>query len=344
MRSVVRVSAYVPEGSFHGRRVGGVDEDSFTLGATALERALGDRGLPTEPLELHLVGEFPPMADWGFPAVIGAKARIFRHAGTAEALQRSIRTLEADEGGPALILVAELPERALATTRSRPAPVGAGAVAYLLNPSNRPLAFPLERFASDDSALALSFQRLSTNLERPFAQVFVGDWDVDPAAGKPVDGDALVRAANRDVAAVSEGAYVSRARYLENLPSRWRFVIDECDACHELTFPARGICGRCRRKDTLHATLLPRNGGRVVAITTIGPGGQPTEFDPQVESQGPYSVAMVELGGSTRVTLQVTDAAPGTVEVGDPVNTVLRRLYPMEGEWRYGRKAVPAIP
>jgi len=42
-----------------------------------------------------------------------------------------------------------------------------------------------------------------------------------------------------------------------------------------------------------------------------------------------------------RVTLQVTDAAPCTLKVGDHVDTRLRRLYPMEGEWRYGRKAVP---
>lgn len=81
-----------------------------------------------------------------------------------------------------------------------------------------------------------------------------------------------------------------------------------------------------------------------MAITTISPGGQPTEFDAQVEASGPYEVALVELVGGTRVTLQVADGRPGDLAVGDPVNTVLRRLYPMEGEWRYGRKAVPALP
>lgn len=79
----------------------------------------------------------------------------------------------------------------------------------------------------------------------------------------------------------------------------------------------------------------------MVASTTVGPGGQPTEFDDQVARSGPYGVVLVELAPGARVTLQVTDARPGELGVGARVGTSLRRLYPMEGEWRYGRKAVP---
>ena len=79
----------------------------------------------------------------------------------------------------------------------------------------------------------------------------------------------------------------------------------------------------------------------VVAATVIGPGGQPTEFDPQVTAQGGYGVVLAELAPGQRVTLQVTDAEPGRVRIGDRVDTRLRRLYATEGEWRYGRKAVP---
>lgn len=140
---------------------------------------------------------------------------------------------------------------------------------------------------------------------------------------------------------VSEGAYVPRARYLEDLPSRWRLEAERCGHCGTLTFPARGVCRSCHAREGLLPHPLPRDGGMVVAVTTIGQGGQPTEFDPQVAALGEYSVALVELVPGVRSTLQVTDASPGEVHIGSRVATRLRRLYPMEGEWRYGRKAVP---
>lgn len=76
-------------------------------------------------------------------------------------------------------------------------------------------------------------------------------------------------------------------------------------------------------------------------MTTVAPGAQPTEFDVQVALTGSYSVALVRLAGSVRGTFQVTDARAGTLRVGDRVDTRLRRLYPMDGSWRYGRKVVP---
>ncbi len=88
----------------------------------------------------------------------------------------------------------------------------------------------------------------------------------------------------------------------------------------------------------------PRDGAVVVAATVIGKGGQPTEFDPQVDALGSYGVVLAEFAPGVRLTLQVTDSAPDGVRIGDRVGTRLRRLYPMEGEWRYGRKAVPISP
>jgi uncharacterized OB-fold protein len=57
---------------------------------------------------------------------------------------------------------------------------------------------------------------------------------------------------------------------------------------------------------------------------------------------GPYGVVLAELVPGVRATLQVADARPADVRVGSRVDTVLRRLYAIEGAWRYGRKAVPA--
>ena len=143
----------------------------------------------------------------------------------------------------------------------------------------------------------------------------------------------------------SEGAYVARARYLENLPARWRFVGERCGACGATTFPPAGRCRACGRADALGPRALPRRGLVVDAATTVGRGAQPTEFDGLVERIGAYAVVLAEWPGEgVRVTLQVADAEPGSVRIGDAVATQLRRLYPLEGAWRYGRKAVLLPP
>ena len=60
-----------------------------------------------------------------------------------------------------------------------------------------------------------------------------------------------------------------------------------------------------------------------------------------MEATGSYGVALVDLTAEARVTLQLSDVGPGEIRLGDQVSTVLRRTYSQEGEWRYGRKAVP---
>jgi uncharacterized OB-fold protein len=140
----------------------------------------------------------------------------------------------------------------------------------------------------------------------------------------------------------SEGAYLPRATYLENLPSRWRFSADRCARCGATTFPRRARCRRCGAVEGLSSFELPRQGGTVEALTTVHAGAQPTEFDWSMTPDGSYDVALVRVHPEARVTLQVTEATPGTLRSGGRVDTVLRRLYPFEGEWRYGRKAVPA--
>ena len=345
VRSVVRAAVYAPTGVADGRRVAFADEDPFTMGATAVERLLpGDEAL-TGPVRIDLLGEFPAVAEWGFAAVLGTSVDLTRHPGTAAALARVVRSAEEDGEGAAIVVAADLPERAPSGESPEPSPLGAAAVAFLLAPSSAPGHFPLGKGSASRSAVAGAMLVAERHEDggSGVANQFVGDWNEVPANGPSVDREAIRNAAARETTAVSEGAYVPRARYLENLPSRWRFAADRCAACGQLTFPARGSCGRCGRRDALTAVLLPRDGGRVLAVTTIRKGGQPTEFDAQVEASGPYEVALVELAAGARVTLQLTDAITGSVRVGDAVGTRLRRLYPMEGEWRYGRKAVPVL-
>jgi hydroxymethylglutaryl-CoA synthase len=168
----------------------------------------------------------------------------------------------------------------------------------------------------------------------------VGDWNEDPAQGRSLTSD--VPASGPPEYSVSQGAFVPAPRYEESRPSRWGFVAERCPSCSHRTFPARGRCRGCGEASGLRQEPLPLHGATVVASTWIGPGGQPTEFDGQVEATGPYGVVLAEIAPDVRVTLQVADARPADVRVGAKVDTVLRRLYPIEGAWRYGRKAVPA--
>jgi uncharacterized OB-fold protein len=167
---------------------------------------------------------------------------------------------------------------------------------------------------------------------------WLGGWSAGDPGLPPLGKKFLARSVALN--AVSQGAYVPHARYVENLASRWRLVGERCSNCQTRTFPAAGRCRSCGRSDTLRPETLPRSGLSVEAVTTIASGAQPTEFDALVEEAGEYDVAVVALGSDARATVQVTDAVPGRLRVGGRVKLVLRRLYPMEGEWRYGLKAV----
>jgi uncharacterized OB-fold protein len=137
----------------------------------------------------------------------------------------------------------------------------------------------------------------------------------------------------------AEGAYVPRPRYVENLPSRWRLLADRCRACGHRTFPSRGTCAACGSSEII-SEPLSRAGWIVEAVTTVRPGAQPTEFDRTVGLAGAYSVVVARSPEGPRATFQVAGPS-GTLAIGASVVPVLRRLYPMEGEWRYGRKAIP---
>jgi len=168
---------------------------------------------------------------------------------------------------------------------------------------------------------------------------WLGNWGETAPGLEPPNERFFERAAG--VEAVSQGAYVPHPRYVENLSSRWRLVGERCPQCRALGFPARGRCRSCGRSEGLQPEAFPRTRLQVEAVTSISPGAQPTEFDSIVAAAGGYDVAVVRLGVGTRATVQVTDTPAGHLRVGDRVDLVLRRLYPMEGEWRYGLKAVP---
>ena len=164
-----------------------------------------------------------------------------------------------------------------------------------------------------------------------------------PAPSGPEIDESSARSEESGASAVSQGAYVPRPTYLDSLPSRWRLTADRCGHCGSLTFPQRNRCRACGRGDRLAGEAMGAESARIEAITTVGAGGQPTEFDDQVAREGSYDVAVVELSEGMRGTFQLTDVVPGRSRPGDRVRFELRRLYRMDDEWRYGLKAVPLL-
>ncbi|MFZ3356605.1 MAG: zinc ribbon domain-containing protein [Thermoplasmata archaeon] len=401
MRSINRAIAILPAYQLGDLRVPGPDEDTFTLAIAALE---GLARSATPPSRLYLIGEFSPVADWGFQSYLDSEGLVLeRYPSGSEGLFRALvaAAQTTSDPAPTVVVAAEV---ATPTQDLILPSFGGGALAFHLaegagilplETTNVPLgsassdsdqatlrlmdsipASPGRASSNQEDASralpgwgnaptlgpGLGIHRLgrklangatggledrttrSTNrltLQRDGEVAWLGAFGEIPGAGVMVTDDVWRRSFDRPTHSVSEGAYVPRARYIENLPSRWKFEASRCSACGAYALPPRTICPRCYDAHGMVPEGLPRDGGTIVASTTIGPGGQPTEFDSQVELTGGYQVVLVELAPGIRVTLQVSDAPPGRLEIGDQVGSRLRRLYAMEGEWRYGRKAVP---
>ena len=339
MRGITGAAVYLPRHTDGHRRLASFDEDAFTLAATPLER-LVDRGRSDRRTQTVRIVGGEPLGDAPmFSAVLGAP--VVLPPAPPRSLPEAIDQATASDGPEWIVVVAV--EDALAA-EGRPPPPGEGSVALRIDDAEG--AYPLTRLQGHVARSAAGPPlRTLYDLARTerWPSAWVGDGGTDPAQGRPAPPAARPRRGTAPQT-VSEGALVPGPREEEGRASRWRFLADRCGSCGGRTFPARGRCGSCGGTDALAPLPLPFDGGRVVASTWIGPGGQPTEFDPLVEATGPYGVVLVEIGEGLRATLAVSDASPEEVRVGARVDTRLRRLYPMEGRWRYGRKAVPALP
>ncbi len=349
MRALLRAGIARAGSVRDGRRVLGPDEDAFTLVATALERVRGPRFRDRTPVRVTVMGSLPPATDWAIPILLERPAVVVRSISGVEGFDRAFEEARAGPSGDAIVLAVVAGETETGSSGGAPSTAGGdrddAAVAFWFGeggPDQRRASLPAPERASGPLAVASEMYR--TAAREGHDGPWVGPWRARPPEGPAVERGRLRALDDVRPTAVSEGAYVPRPRYLENLPSRWNFAAEKCRSCGVTTFPSRGRCRSCGRSSGLETVALPTDGALVVATTVIGSGAQPTEFDPQVEALGPYAVVLAEVAPGLRVTLQLTDASPDEVRIGDRVDTRLRRLYPMEGEWRYGRKAVPVRP
>lgn len=327
MTPAVRFALYRPPRRPDGRAVRSPDEDAFTLGAAAIERLVEPTDRP-RAWEIGRAGAAAPLSDELFSGLLGAEIQPGDWAGESPEEGRGTQL-------PRLWVAVELREAA-ASREDRAVAVRVDA-AY---PDDRARPFP---GTADDPAAVSRLLDWVRSLPPEDIKEFPETNALITRSGRPDDPGAAP-SDEETTARVSEGALLPRARYLEGIPSHWRFEGERCGACGRVGFPARGRCRGCGRTDRLAVHRFPYRGHPVVATTRIGPGAQPTEFDEQVTRSGPYQVVLVDLARGARATLQATDPELGSIAIGDRVATVLRRTYAMEGEWRYARKATPVVP
>lgn len=139
------------------------------------------------------------------------------------------------------------------------------------------------------------------------------------------------------------GAYVSVPTWWRGLDSRYHLVVGECGECGGHTFPPEGACVHCNAVNALEP-VEPVGTGTVVAHTVIK-NGAPPEFEALLDAEGALGVVLVELDGqddaAARVPGLLTDCDPRSVERGDRVEAIIRRIYTGEGVVRYGSKFRP---
>ncbi len=343
MRGILKAAAYQPGWTDRGRRVRAPDEDAFSMAATAVERAV--HGSTAGPSRWTVRVTSPVLANSsdGFSAVLGGAVELHEGpmglAGLTEEISQAVHGT-----GPHLVVAVDLDLDASGAGSARVVLPTEGAVAFLVDEAPEGSPPPIDLGALPPGPYVMPRLAAVHRVHGSASPLrWVGDWDAALDKGRPA-GQWGNLASDPPPVRVSEGAYLPKPRYLEGRASRWRLVADHCTACGAVSFPSRGRCRQCLRDDRLKPHPLPMDGGTVLASTWIGRGGQPTEFDAAVEASGPYGVVIVELEPGVRATLPVADAAAGEIRINDRVGTRLRRLYAIDGEWRYGRKAVPLGP
>ena len=102
-------------------------------------------------------------------------------------------------------------------------------------------------------------------------------------------------------------------------PDEPRLIGSICAACATTTFPAQQSCPRCTRTDVRAAPLATT--GQLWTWTV-----QAFEPKPPYLGDGPfepYGVGYVELAGEVRVEARLTEADPGRLRIGMPMELTL---------------------
>ena len=118
---------------------------------------------------------------------------------------------------------------------------------------------------------------------------------------------------------------------------RYRLQRTQCESCADLQFPPALICPNCKSRDLKPFNFLGK--GIIYSFSTV--------YTPlaNFEDVAPYVVALIDLKEGPRITAQLTDVSSNDVEIGMPVEMVIRKISERgsNGVIVYGYKFRPPI-
>jgi uncharacterized OB-fold protein len=127
-------------------------------------------------------------------------------------------------------------------------------------------------------------------------------------------------------------------RYWRLKDQRYRLQGTVCSSCGHYSFPPRIVCPRCKSKALRPYEFSGK--GKVFSFTVV------YQTIERYQDKVPYIVALIDLEEGPRLTAQLTDVDAGDVQIGMPVEMVVRKYYEenTDGPIFYGYKFRPAIP
>jgi len=126
-------------------------------------------------------------------------------------------------------------------------------------------------------------------------------------------------------------------RYWRLKKQRYCLQGKKCKECGQLSFPPRMVCRNCKSRQSEPYEF--KGLGTLYSYTTIFQA--PDRFDQIV----PYLVGLIDLEEGVRITAQLTDVQPEDVEIGIPLEMVIRQISEdgAKGPILYGYKFRPIL-
>jgi len=115
----------------------------------------------------------------------------------------------------------------------------------------------------------------------------------------------------------------------------WKFGLQgsRCTACEAIHLPPQRVCSNCHAVDASAPYDASGRSARIAAFSS----------DLVSDSPAPPAVAaMIDFEGGGRVMMELAEAKPGELVVGDPVQITFRRTYEVDATPNYFWKARPS--
>ncbi|MFC2103042.1 Zn-ribbon domain-containing OB-fold protein [Bacteroidota bacterium] len=124
------------------------------------------------------------------------------------------------------------------------------------------------------------------------------------------------------------------ARYVREVPQRYRLEASKCKGCGKVNFPPRLICADCKSRE--FETIKISDEGKILTYTIIRVGSD------VFSRETPYAIAIIETNDNVKLMAMVADTKVEDVKIGSKVKLVFRKIQDegVSGLHCYGYKAI----